>query len=45
MSNSAFFDGNASRIRMTAPSVPVRGLGAGMKYGRVASTWCRRQYA
>ena len=39
MSNSARFDGNASRIRITAPNVPERKIGgAGMKYGSVAST-------
>src|SRR3989304_6868464 len=35
--------GNASLILMTAPSVPVIGRGAGMKYGSVASTLYRRQ--
>ena len=33
-----FATGKASRIWMTAPSVPVSGIGAGMNYGSDAST-------
>jgi hypothetical protein len=38
MSKSVVRVGKGSRILMTAPRVPVRGSGAGMKYGRDAST-------